>query len=400
MLLKIVLFISFVFAFGSISIAGDLGRSTSLTKAGDVFGTNDTLVSLSGKIVDSVTKTPVPYATITFYKLDSSSVTMVANEIGEFSTGIKHLQSKIKISAIGFEEQINYLATNHPNLVLLKPAGNTLPGVIVSSKGKKKVNASRIIKEVNKHFEQNYGSFSFDQIFKVGWKVQNYDSIKCEKHAELKFRFINEQKIMLSGTWHEDTITCDAAFLQFIGNARISFGDIGTRGDILRREMVLGEKKRKRFDFRLLAHYEDKLQGPVYLVSFRPLGTTLNDFFMNSYNLPLGYLKGEMIIRENDFAVVSIKYTWEMKVDPFNQSIESAFHSQYWKADKLSKIIANPVILHYDYTYMKDSLTGKYFLHKIKADSYESGYQIENHRSVKMNYQYIANSLGVAKIED
>lgn len=397
--IKIGIAISCLISAISDSTAADTRGVPSFTKPVEVIENSDTLVTFSGKIVDSLSKESIPYATITFYKNDSSSMTIVSNEIGFFSISVNHFQSRIKISAIGYLDQFYYLTSDQNNLLLLKSSNSTLPDVIVSSKAKI-TGASRIIKKVNKRMEDNYGNFTFDQRFIIEWILRDYDSIKCKRLAVVGLRYNKEQRAMLSKIWTEDTINCDAAFLKFIGVPRITSGDIGSKGDILRREMVLGEKKIKSFDFRLLAHYQDKLYGPVYLVSFKPFGYTINDFYLNGSHLPLGYLKGEMVIKEDDYAVISIKYTWEMKVDAFNKQIEDDFHSSHWNADKVNKIIANPVIFNYHYSYMKDAVTGKYFLQTIKAESYESGYQIETRRFVKMNYQYLATSLGIIKIDD
>ena len=398
MLLKFVILISCAIEAKSLSASAHIGWASNINESVVTTGEIDTLGVMRGKIVDSLTSTSIPYATVTFFKDDSSSMTIVASDKGEFSTDVKHLKSKIQISAIGYQQQAYYLVIDHNNLLRLKPVSVTLPNVIVSSKSQKKANASRIIKNVNKHFEQNYGDLTFDQRFNVEWILRNYDSTKCKRTAVIGFRFLKDQRVMLAKKWNEDTVNCDAVFFKFIGVERITSGDIGSRGDILRKEMVLSEKRRKSFDFRLLAHYEDKLLGGVYLISFKPLGTTIHDFYLNKAYLPLGYLRGEMMVRENDYAVISINYTWEMNVEAFNRQIEVDFNSPHWKAFKVNKIIANPVIYNYRYSYMKDTVTGKYFLQTIKADSYESGYQIETHRKVQLYYQYEANSLGVEKI--
>jgi hypothetical protein len=97
----------------------------------------DTVVNISGKIVDSLTNDPIPFATITFFKGDTNSMTVISKENGTFSNDTKHLITKVRISAIGYQEQIYELITNSKNLILLKPVNNTLPNVIVSSKAKK-----------------------------------------------------------------------------------------------------------------------------------------------------------------------------------------------------------------------------------------------------------------------
>lgn len=154
-------------------------------------GLQDTLVGISGKIVDSISNEPIPFATITFYKDDAPTMTIVSNEKGEFSTDIKYVRSKVQLSAIGYQERTCYLAAGHNNLLHLTPADNLLPTVMVSSQVKKKPNADWIIKKVNKHIEQNYGGLSFDQKFEVHSSTHNYDTTKDETTDLINLLFFN-----------------------------------------------------------------------------------------------------------------------------------------------------------------------------------------------------------------
>jgi hypothetical protein len=362
----------------------------------------DTLVSVSGKIVDSITNTPIPFTTISFYKDGSIITTIVSNEKGEFSTVGNHTRLRVLISAIGYQDRRCYLAPDHQNLLRLVPAGNLLPNVIVSSKARKKPNAYRIIKNVGKHFEQNYGAISFDQRFKINSVIRNYDSTKSELNNLLDLHFDDTLKSMRVKTWQEDTVVYEPLFLQFLGPPRLRAGNIVPRTDILRKGMVIGANQIKDFDFRILAHYQDKIYGSVFRVSFKPL-SIFTDFFLKgpSYaDLPLGYLNGEMLIREEDYAVISLKYIWELKVEPLNAALEKAYHSRYWKADKLNKIISASRVYKEEYAYSRDTVSGKYFIQAIKTDCYDTGYQIENERKVQLFHQLDVSSLGVENILD
>lgn len=356
--------------------------------------------TIHGKIVDSVTNEPIPFATISFYKSDSNFMTFVTDAKGEFSTDEKYLQSKVKISAIGYKAYNCYFTNNHNNLVLLGPANNILPNVIVSSKAHKKPNATKIIKKVNKNIKQNYGDFSFDQRFKIYSTLNNYDTTKSEMIDFVDINFVKNNKSLIAPKWRQDTLKYDAIFFKLIGVPCILTGNIIAYSDIIRKELVISEKRIKNFDFKLQGHFQDKKFGSVFIVSFKPI-STYNDFFLQGYTLtqnPLGYLKGEMIIREEDYAVVNLKYIWELKNDRLNAALVSSYHSPNWKADKLGKIIANSVIYNYEYSYAKDSVAGKYFVQTIKVDCHNTGYQIENHQKVQLYYQFEAINLGIKNI--
>jgi hypothetical protein len=327
-------------------------------------------------------------------------MTVISDANGEFSTGIKHVKSKVRLSAIGYQERTCYLPADLSIILHLTPVNNILPDVFVSSKAKKRPNAYRIIKKVNKHIEQNYGDFSFDQRFKSYSFTRNYDSTKGEMNDLINLHFNKDQRIMQVKHWRQDSTNNNPIFLKFIGVPRLLLGDIIPLADILRRGLVIGEKRSENFDFRLIAHYQDKEYGTVDLVSFRP-HATYNDFFLKGYTyaeLPLGYIKGEILIREDDYAVVDLKYIWEVKVERLNAALERLYQTPSWKANRVGKIISNSIVYKYQYTYSKDINTGKYFVQTIKANCYEAGYQIESNRKVQLYYQFDATSLGVENI--
>jgi hypothetical protein len=196
-------------------------------------GLQDTL-AISGKIIDSVTKAPIPFATITFYKEDAGTMTIVSNEKGEFSINVKQVKSKVQLSAIGYQERVSYLAFDHSNLFRLTPLNNLLPNVTVSGKAKKKPDAGRIIKKVNEHLEQNYGGLSFDQKIEVYSSTYNYDTIKNETTDQINLYFFDNKKSLQVKNWPQHKEKRDTAFFKFIGVPRLSAGYIAGIGDIIR----------------------------------------------------------------------------------------------------------------------------------------------------------------------
>jgi|GEM_PF-2061514 len=360
----------------------------------------DTLDSIRGKIVDSKTNAPIPFVSITFYNEDTLTLTIVSDENGEFSRRVLYKRSKIKLSAIGYQEHTSYLASDHTILLRLKPVENLLPNVVVSSKGLKQPNAKWIIKKVKKHFEQNYGDISFDQRFKVYSTAHNYDTLKGEFTDQLIISFNKEQNSSKAKNWHRDTAIYNKSFFNIIGTPKLVTGNIIPYSDFLRKGLVIGEKQSNKFEFKLLSHYQDKKYGSVYHVSFKPQNN-YNEIFLFGYVasfLPLGYLKGEMLVSEVDYAVVKIKYIWELKTERINASLEKSFHSLYWKADKQSKIVSSSIINMCEYSYNKDIISGKYYIQTIKSDCHDTGYQIENKQKMQLYYQFDVTSLGISNI--
>lgn len=362
----------------------------------------DTLNNISGKIVDSLTNEPIPFATITFIKENADDTTIVSNNYGEFLIDAKYVNLKVRLSAIGYQQHTYSLSFNHDYLLSLSPATNILPNVIVSGSGKKKRNAVGIMKKVNKHIGQNYGDISFDQKCIAHEITQNYDTIKSKMTEQFIMRYNRELKSITQIKRVVDTTIFDTYFSTILRLPNLVLGDIIPRADILRQEFFIGEKQIKNFDFRLLSHYQDKTYGLVYRVSFKPYSTnTYNDLILRGIikmNKPLGFLKGEMLIREEDYAVVSINYSIEMNVEQFNAAIEKAYHSRNWNEHIIGKIISNSRRYDYEYVYKKDTINGKYFVQSIKTSCSDIGYQIENHRNVLLNYQFDTTSLGVENI--
>ncbi len=61
------------------------------------------------KIIDSITKEFIPFATIIFIENDTNKMSIVSNEDGSFSIPNSSFPKKVKISAVGYEEQLFYL---------------------------------------------------------------------------------------------------------------------------------------------------------------------------------------------------------------------------------------------------------------------------------------------------
>ncbi|MDP3568143.1 hypothetical protein [Sediminibacterium sp.] len=348
------------------------------------------------KIIDSITKESIPFATIVFIENDTTKMSIVSNEDGSFSIPNSSSPKKVKISAVGYEEQLFYLF--HVNRLLLKPLKSLLPEIIIRSKAKKTKSANAIIKHVANRFVDNYGNFSFSQILKFSSEIYNYDTLKEKAEEFVKVYYRNADKSMKSPNWIKDTLYQDKLFTNFIGVPQLCTGDIIPWFDMLRKGLPIDGNNNKGLDFKLISKYKDEKYGLVYIVSFMPNQSFKDSFLGRTVGgLARGYLKGEIRIREFDYSIIRLKYIWEMKVESLNGFITNLFHTKTWHANRVTKMISDKIIYKYDYIYNKDVLTGKYFIDSINAECFNSGYQIETNRNLLLNLKFNVSSIGIEK---
>ena len=346
------------------------------------------------KIIDSISKESIPFATIIFIENDTNKMSIVSNEDGSFSIPNSSFPKKVKISAVGYEEQLFYLF--HVNRLLLKPLKSLLPEIIIRSKAKKTKSANAIIKQVANRFEDNYGNFSFSHNLKFSSEIYNYDTLKEKAEEFVKVYYRNADKSMKSPNWIKDTLYQDKLFTNLIGVPQLCTGDIIPWFDMLRKGLPIDGNNNKGLDFKLVSKYQDEKYGLIYIVSFMP-----NKYFKDSFlgrtvgGLARGYLKGEIRIREIDYSIIRLKYIWEMKVESLNRFTTNLFHTKTWHANRVTKMISDKIIYKYDYMYYKDVHTGKYFINSINAECFNSGYQIETNRNLLLNIKFNVSNNGI-----
>lgn len=346
------------------------------------------------KIIDSITKESIPFATIIFIENDTNKMSIVSNEDGSFSIPNSSFPKKVKISAVGYEEQLFYLF--HVNRLLLKPLKSLLPEIIVRSKAKKSRSANAIIKQVANRFEDNYGNFSFSQNLKFSSVIYNYDTLKEKAEEFVKVYYRNADKSMKYPNWIKDTLYQDKLFTNFIGVPRLCTGDIIPWFDMLRKGLPIDGNNNKGLDFKLISKYKDEKYGLVYIVSFMPNQSFKDSFLGRTVGgLARGYLKGEIRIKESDYSIIRLKYVWEMKVESLNIATTNLFHTKTWHANRVAKMILDKIIYKYDYMYNKDVHTGKYFIDSIHAECFNSGYQIETNRNLLLNIKFNVSNNGI-----
>lgn len=348
------------------------------------------------KIIDSITKESIPFATIVFIENDINEMSIVSNEDGSFSIPNSSFPKKVKISAVGYEEQLFYLF--HVNRLLLKPLKSLLPEIIIRSKAKKTKSANAIIKQVANRFEDNYGNFSFSQNLKFSSEIYNYDTLKEKAEEFVKVYYRNADKSMKSPNWIKDTLYQDKLFTKFIGVPQLCTGDIIPWFDMLRKGLPIDGNNNKGLDFKLVSKYQDEKYGLIYIVSFMPNQSFKDSFLGRTVGgLARGYLKGEVRIREFDYSIIRLKFIWEMKVESLNRATTNLFHTKTWNANRVTKLILDKIIYKYDYMYNKDVHTGKYFIDSINAECFNSGYQIETNRNLLLNIKFNVSNNGIEK---
>ncbi len=348
------------------------------------------------KIIDSISKESIPFATIIFIENDTNKMSIVSNEDGSFSISNSSFPKKVKISAVGYEEQLFYLF--HVNRLLLKPLKSLLPEIIIRSKAKKTKSANAIIKQVVNRFEDNYGNFSFSQNLKFSSEIYNYDTLKEKADEFVKVSYRNADKSMKSPNWIKDTLYQDKLFTNLIGVPQLCTGDIIPWFDMLRKGLPIDGNNNKGLDFKLVSKYQDEKYGLIYIVSFIPNQSFKDSFLGRTVGgLARGYLKGEVRIREFDYSIIRLKFIWEMKVESLNRATTNLFHTKTWNANRVTKLISDKIIYKHDYMYYKDVHTGKYFIDSINAECFNSGYQIETNRNLLLNIKFNVSNKGIEK---
>ncbi|HVX50494.1 MAG TPA: hypothetical protein VHB48_10060 [Chitinophagaceae bacterium] len=323
---------------------------------------------------------------------------MMSSEKGEFDIASQYVNANVLLSAVGYLHQSCRLVAGQTNVFRLKPNSNLLPGVTVAAKIEK--NADRIIKRVNKNMEKNYGSPSFDQTFNIYTLTRNYDTLKGEVTHLLRRHYFGDQTSTLAKTWmlRSDTANYDADFLNLIGVPELFLEMIADRYDIIRKGVIIGKTRSENFNFKLLGHYQDEIYGPVYRISFKPRSPYYALFWGINTHTSFGYFIGEMLVSKNDYAVVNMKYTLERDVADIRKGVEDLYHSRNWKADRVSKIVPKSLTFNDEYSYIKDTVTGKYFVKTINLDCFETGHQVENNRNVQLYFKIDINSLGIENV--
>ena len=107
--------------------------------------------SINVKVLDSVSGTPIPFATIYF----SSNKGIISDEGGQFELILKELQNEdsIFISSMGFEKLSFPVNQFNDTLVYLNPKPIILDNVILTNKN---LTSNEILEKVRENFEKNY----------------------------------------------------------------------------------------------------------------------------------------------------------------------------------------------------------------------------------------------------
>lgn len=126
-----------------------------LANFGVLFGQDEVI---TGKIVDSQSEFPVPFATI---KIKSKMLGVVSNANGDFQIPMRFRQESdsLVISCIGYSSRtISFqdLKQSEFNLITLSPSIGSLNEVVVKPKRNRNLSASKILKQAITNIKVNY----------------------------------------------------------------------------------------------------------------------------------------------------------------------------------------------------------------------------------------------------
>lgn len=108
------------------------------------------LIKAQIKVVDSITKMPIPFTTITFGENNG----FYTNQDGEFNLKEVHSES-ISIFCLGYEKKTIEIKSINQNTIFLKPSSFELSEIIISNK-KNKTRIKKIKPEKHNDFLQSY----------------------------------------------------------------------------------------------------------------------------------------------------------------------------------------------------------------------------------------------------
>lgn len=122
--------------------------------------------AIKGKIIDSQTALPIPFASI---RLKAKMLGVVSNGNGDFQIPRKYSQAadSIIISCIGYATKIvafQYLHDSGFNFIKIAPSIISLDEVVVSNKKKKNLSASKVLNLAIDNLEVNYPQEPFSYI--------------------------------------------------------------------------------------------------------------------------------------------------------------------------------------------------------------------------------------------
>jgi hypothetical protein len=322
---------------------------------------------IDGKVLNSVTKEPVSFATI---KLKNSQLGIYANANGDFkiSNNPEFQNDSIKISCIGFKQcsvAIKDLKLNLVNKILLNPLVYGLGEVKVKG-SRKKLSSSTIISRAILNIKKNYpqNAFSYIAYYRdYQKKAENYINLNeaiiqtldkgfASKSLSNRYRLLDFRKNMefprMNISPYYDP--SDASYANSL-NKNIPEADLGDQNGNELFVLMVHDALRN-FDTRSFSFIETFSKDFLYYHDFSEPSKVLNDN-LELYKITFRgkprmtvyqqIISGAIYIQPKDYSIHKIEYTCSYQQDGketkrmFNVEIEYGYE----------KYIGSPMHLKY-----------------------------------------------------
>ena len=353
-------------------IAGQQQNISIVATSGQIFSEKDTFLFkksnnahvFKGKVVDSKTNKAIPN---TFVKALSLNAQVISDEDGIFIFNLaNHYIDTVLVSSIGYKSDIYILKNNDSNIIKLTSLEYNLANVVVRGN---KINPLDIITIVNHNIALNYHKSTYISSGYMARIFKDYNIIYNDVEAIVDIYYNVTRGKYMEVNFKEKIINnADSIIHHNMGINFMYFGQINAM-DFINNNKIFDGNNYKRYKYKIINAYEDSSLGKLFLIQFIP--KRLN------YNLAFDYyadnMRGELLIRKEDFAVISAYY----EVDRTVKRLRRHALKNHSRTDSSEIVLPNKNTITLYCYYDKDTVHNKYFLKMANYNYYKEGRTID-----------------------
>ncbi len=305
----------------------------------------------AGRVIDAESKEPLSFATV---HLRNNSAGTVCNNKGEFKlTQPLYPGDSLVITAIGYKSAIIRAVSPQVGVIALLRQSQTLDSATVTAK---RPDALSIIKGAVAHYDLNYGQSAYSQYAYINSRNLNNSLVFTDADYTADVYYIDMATVPKASFREKNINRFDSALVEKIG----IFNNLPynvTNFDIIRNGLFLTGSRYRGYTYTLIKSYNDSLFGPIYILHFeanKKGAKFTGDFFAGS-------MAGELVIRKQDYAVISLNYQLVRKIDKIRKWAAKYYSQKSDKAAFWNKVPENEKVTFFC-RYSKNEESGKYFL--------------------------------------
>lgn len=335
-----------------------------------LYAQNYNKLSYVGKIIDSATQKPLHLATVLY----SNGKSTFTNNKGEFVFFSDVKIDTIRVIYLGYKMRTALIENGVKEIYKLVPLHNTLTEVTITGK---KNDPFDIIRRVKERFPLNYSLGDHRQRCYLNFLKYNLDTVILNAEYIVDKYSINAENYPWLDLKERNIIKQDSSFLNLIGLVFMDIYQI-KHMDFMSYYRMFKDDSYKKYSYKLLRSMSDEKWGRVFVIQFVPDRTKFRfafDWFAHN-------TIGELVIRMEDYAVVSVSYTIDRDVkkikkyaQKYNRKIPSSIK---WKTMPDMETIK--LTSHYE----RDEKLKKYYLHNSDYTFIMKGHLISTNQQLKL----------------